>query len=112
MSAKLQVNNLRSRKICCFFYCRCLDGLFHHLFLFTVEHKNTPNQAIAQKETLSETSYYLEFIVKEEQVQDWDEKKVLMELKRLLKEKMNNNEIEDWIQVTHNEIIFEKKICV
>lgn len=88
-----------------------LHGLFHNFFLFVVEHKNTPNQANAQTETedessraLSETTYYLEIIMKEEQVQDCDEKEVFMELKRLLQEKMNNNEIEDWIQVTHDAI--------
>lgn len=87
--------------------------MFHNFFLFAVEHKNTPNQANAQTETedessraLSETTYYLEFIMKEEQMQDCDEKEVFMELKRLLQEKMNNNEIEDWIQVTHDAINF------
>ncbi|CAF99718.1 unnamed protein product [Tetraodon nigroviridis] len=33
-----------------------------------------------------------------EQVQDWDEKELLMELKRLLQERKNNKETEDWIQ--------------
>lgn len=93
--------------------------MFHDFFLFAVEHKNAPNQANAQTETedessraLSGTSYYLEFIVKEEQVQDWDEKEVFMELKRLLQEKMNNNEIEDWIQVTRDEITFKRNLHV
>lgn len=92
--------------------------MFHDFFLFAVEHKNTPDQAKAQTEpedessrALSETSYYLEFIVKEEQAQDWDEKEVFMELKRLLQEKMNNNEIEDWIQVTHDEVTFKRSAC-
>lgn len=50
--------------------------------------------------------------MKEEQVQDWDEKEVFMELKRLLQEKMNNNEIEDWIQVTRDETTFKRNLHV
>lgn len=50
--------------------------------------------------------------MKEEQVQDWAEKEVFMELKRLLQEKMNNNEIEDWIQVSHDEIPFKRNLHI
>lgn len=93
--------------------------MFRDFSFFAVEHKNAPNQANAQAEpedessrALSETSYYLEFIMKEEQVQDCDEKEVFMKLKKLLQDKMNNNEIEDWIQVTHNEIAFNRNVHV
>lgn len=93
------------------------NGFFHDWFLFAVEHKNTTSQANTQAEdessrALSETSYYLEFVAKEEQVQDWDETEMFMELKRLLQEKMNNNEIEDWIQVPHDEIPFKRNLHV
>lgn len=50
--------------------------------------------------------------MKDEQVQDWGEKQLFLQLKRLLEEKRNNNEIEDWIQVTHDEITFKRNLHV
>lgn len=82
------------------------SGSFTTLHYFMVEHRNSPQQVDGQIETkedrpLPEVANVLEFCLNEETTAHKCEKgDIFMHLKRLLLEQRNNDETEDWIQVT------------
>lgn len=99
---------MKEQKDWLLFKCRHLDRLFHYIWLFAVEFKKSlkPSDGDTQEESpLPEP--HLELTVKE----DCNEGEVSMSLKTLLQENLNNKDIEDWIQVSQDEITLEKFAC-
>lgn len=83
--------------------------------LFLAHHGKTPNQEDTEDQSTSPplaVSYFLEVFPQEEDVHGCQEDELMAVVTRLLLEDSTNKEIEDWIQVNHEKMVFKRNVPV